>query len=282
MELRYRQYFIASCIDRAGPILRFVWFPILAILRLFWIAYWLIYPFQVSTVEIIIVTFRVAILAFGVFVVSNKWDDATKPKFGVGLHWAARAIALLVGMQQVVAKHNDPQVMAGIVSFLCFCGLVIPRFTEYLVAAVPLPLIRPLLLHLAGHPADHVQQLLFQNLLILALGLSITWTVHSDYRRDWLRLPAASAGAAARGRMHRRRKSTSQLRPTSGCDEAAAVEASWDTLEDGYFTDAERAELREQAVQARRPPPRALHDSSRRGCACSAQLAPTAESNKSH
>jgi hypothetical protein len=74
--------------------------------------------------------------------------------------------------------------------------------------------------------------------------------VHSDYRRDWLRLPSAAAGAAARSR---RRKSidTSSSRLSVGGGGGEGGEGCWDTLDDGYFNDAERAELREQAVQAR-------------------------------
>jgi hypothetical protein len=243
MEHRYQQYFVSSCIDRLGPIMRYVWFPIIAILRLSWIAYWLMYPFQVSPLEWFIVTLLVAILIFGIFVVCNDWNEAIKAKFGVGLHWAARAVALLIGMRQTVARHEDPQSLAGIAAFVCFWGLVIPSFTEYLYTALPLPLIRPLVLHLAGHPADHIRQVFFQNALILALGISITWTMHADCRRDWLRLPAA--GATARGRTQR----GSEGKAGGSGSEAA----DWDRL-DGYFTDAERAESHEQALQARRRP----------------------------
>jgi hypothetical protein len=265
MEQRYRQHFIESCVDRSGPILRCFWVPVIAALRLFWLVSWLLNPFKVTPVEVLIAVLRFSILVFVIFVIGKKWDDRTKGKFGLCLLWAARLVAILMALQQAVAKENDPQVMAGLVSFVCFCAMAIPSFIEYLCAALSLPFIQPIRLYLHGDMGEHVQQILFQHTLILALGLSISWTIHADTRRDWLRFPTAPAHktTAARSTSSPTRdacaralkKGGSHIRAAAATAAAAAAAqeiSSWDLLDDGYFTDADHAELRDDAVRVRR------------------------------
>ncbi len=226
---------------------------LVVVFRVLWIAYCLIYPLQLTLFEVFILARRCAFVAVGIFVLSSRWNDEIKPTIGVGLLWSVRTVTLMIILHQVFAKVDDHQHIAGIFLVHCLVGIAIPRFAEYLCAAFPLVFIRPLFLHLAGIPADQIQEVIFQNALIFALGLSITWTMHSDYRRDWLCRRAAAVGATARGR---RQKTARQPRPAGSSGGASAAEpGGWDMLDDGDFADAESAELREQALQARRPSP---------------------------
>ena len=277
MEDRYRRHFIASSADRAGPISRF-WVPAVITLRLLSFVYWLLYPFEITQVETIIAVLRLLIAVFVFFILGQKRNDSTNRPFGLCFLWMARMVAILVALQQAAAKTTtDPNVMAGLVSYICFGAMVSPSFVEYLCVAIVLPFVRPIHMFLSRGMSEHVQQTLFQHALILALGLSISWTIHSDCRRDWLRFPAAPNHKTAKRAASSSRRSSSAHDLPPGEDgsrsraaapaapppaaspaappAAAAQEGSWDQLDDGYFTAADRAELRADAVRVRRPPP---------------------------
>ena len=192
MEKRYQQHFIASSVDRFGPLMRWFAVPVYCFVRLFWLVYWLIYPYKVTTVELVIGVQRVFIQIIAFVVVGKQWNVRIKKRLGIGLLWASRMVAVFEAVQQAVAKEEDPHAMAGLVSYVCFGYLFIPNFVEYFCTVLALPYIQPVCLHLAGVPAEHVHQILYQHTLILALGLSISWSVHTDCRSDWVRHPAPS------------------------------------------------------------------------------------------
>ena len=253
MEERYQQHFIASVFDRISPVMRCCWLPVYIVLRCLWIIYWFLFPSEVTPIEIVVNIARFFVWVLGVVVVSKKWDASSQSKIGLYALWIARTSACLVALQQAAAKENDPQIMAALVSFICLSGMLIPSFTEYLCAALPLPYIQPIRLHLSGGKAEHIQEIVFQHSLILALGLSITWTIHADCRRNWLRFPSAFKSATAPANDSRavnsreRRKLNKEVLASAAHASANSVR-DWDQLEDGYFTDADRREMRAEAL----------------------------------
>ena len=198
MEERYQHHFISSSVDRVGPIMLSFWLPALMIMRCFWSMYWLFNPFKIRHVEVVVGATRFFFKMVMFVVLSKKWDLSAKCKIGLLFLWMTRTVGILVAVQQAAAKANDPLTMSGLVGYVCLSGLMIPRFTEYLCTALPLPLIQPIRLYFSGNKAEHIHEILFQHTLILALGLSITWTIHADCRRDWLRfLPPQFANAVS-------------------------------------------------------------------------------------
>jgi hypothetical protein len=237
------------------------WFavPVYCFVRLFWPVFWLINPYKVTTVEVVIGVQRIFIQIFAFVVVGKQWNARIKKRLGIGLLWASRMVAVFEAVQQAVAKEEDPHAMAGLVSYVCFGYLFIPNFVEYFCTLLVLPYIQPVCLYLVGEPAEHVQQILYQHTLILALGLSISWSVHTDCRSDWLRYPAPSKNTKHKtttpsdqlssSPVLAREDGSSRMRVSE--TSAAAENDDWDHFDDGYFTDADRAEMRADAIQVR-------------------------------
>ncbi len=171
--------------------------------------------------------------------------------------------------QQAVAKGSDPHAMYGLAGFTCVGSTLIPSFIEYLFAALSLTYMQPIRIYFlqVASTGEDFQQILFQHSLILALGLSISWTYHSDCRHNWLRLPAAQKYARKastrlpppNASFRPSRKGTA---PASALAAATAQNRNWDQLDDDCFSEADCAELRADATRVRRSPrtawPRAL------------------------
>ena len=263
MEERYRQNFVESCIDRGSPILRLFWLPTLAILRIFWLVYWLLYPFVITPMEYSMVVLKLLMMLFVGGVIGNKWNSCTKGRLGIFLLWISRLLIVMNFIRHVnVAMKNDARAMVGLVNFTCFCGMAIPNFSEYLCAALVLTYTKPILLYFYGDDVNHVQQILFQYTLILGLGASITWTIHTDCRRKWLRNPAATQAyksALASGPAHDARvppalRQSGLLASAAASTEtdAVATDSSMDQLDDHYFTSFTDADSAEMLVEAKR------------------------------
>ena len=274
MERRFRQYFMQSFIDRSRLVLCYFWFPVLLSMRIYWLADWFLNGRDVAFVDLIVETFRIFVLFATAPIFLPGLSETGKHRISVCLCTLARIVPVM-SLVQVFGDQSDPQAMTLLVSSLCFCGLGIPSFSEYICSALSVPFIRPVLLYFSASPHDTklVYDVLFQHSLILALGLSINWTVHSDCRRDWLRSPAASihepkqtlSAAAARGgsRSVAGRKS----RPNEGHHVGISAQASktatshdWDAVGDDYFNQEDLSSLRAEALQARERLLFARHD----------------------
>jgi hypothetical protein len=262
MEERYQQYFIASFYDRASPFFRVFFLPFFVALRLFLLVCWLLDPWKVTPFEYLIMIPRIIFLVAGVFIFYNKWDSSSKCKIGLYSLWLSRSMAALMVVQQAVIVEHSPQIMTGLVSYTLICGMSVPYFVEYLCFAVSLPYIYPIRLYLAGD-YEQIPQILFQHTAILAFGLSINWTIHGNCRFEWLRFPAAitihqSKEREPAGDACTMPPSTSghSASPTSDSDatENLELDHSWDQLDDGYFTDADRDEMRADATRVRHSP----------------------------
>ena len=272
MELRYRDHFLCTSIDRLKPILCFFWMPIISVMRTCWVVHWILYPHEKPWVEIVAGIIRIFILITFIFIFCTVDKMKTKQKLRIGkmLVWVARILAFLVFMEQTSLDQGDPHMMAALACCLCLCGLGIPSFTNYILQSLPLPFIRPLLLQYSAnaHGADiGAREVLFQHLLIFGLGGSITWTIHADTRRRWLssasdpvqriRRPRPHSGASAardsslsasnwtRSRACRRGKVVAETMM-----ETVARGHEWDLLDDGYFSETDLADQRSEALQA--------------------------------
>ena len=238
-------------------------------MRTLWLIYWIVFPFKITAVQTIINAGRFSLLAFSSTIFFKKWSASTLFKIGHIFMWIGRFWMIIVALQQAFANHEDPQVMTALVAILCCCGVVIPSFTEYLCFVLTLPLIRPALIYLAspdGFHNDHFQQVLFQHALILMLALSVTWTVHADSRRNWLRSPASSGlhpstalchadarrSSKAGGKGDRIRGGSNKSSITA---DAPAVSGSMEELDDGYFTEEDMREDAERTAEVGRAPP---------------------------
>jgi hypothetical protein len=235
MEQKYRQYFTSTTVTRSKPVLYYFWLPMVGSMRILWLVCLLIFPYNISFVEFFVLVMRIFIFIVAAMLYRIRWSESSMARLGSGTLWLIRMFAMVVGLQQLGANHNDPQVMTALIGYICVCGLGVPNFAEYLIIAVLLALVRPMHLYLSSQPEpDLAQQSLFQHALILTLGVSITFTVHSDCRRDWLRSSSASApNPAPRTRC---RHSHSPTQPDSAADAVAAADAAAerrDRVDDG-------------------------------------------------
>jgi hypothetical protein len=270
MEKRFREHFVNSALDRARPILCYFWLPVAGTLRLLWLLYYLTFPYNIATLELVVMAGRIFLLVFlGVVFSITNLTDYTKRRIGHSLIWILRAFALLILTQQYATKSSDPDIITVLAGYVCVSGIGFASFAEYLGISVILVCIRPLLLYLhPSSPSESALEALFQNTLILALGVCTTFAVHSDCRRDWLRSAASSSPAAAgsagrnpigqrerRGVSGKNALASSQRRQKRAAAAAAAATAAaaggWDLLVDGYFSDSDRAEEGIMAVQVR-------------------------------
>ena len=249
MELRFRADFVSTCLVRNKSIICNFYLPFIASMRISWFIYWILYPYKLTTVEVVVSILRVLVLCFVGMVTIRTWHDTVMTKFGHILLWLSRMLLILLFAQQFSADHNDNQTMIAIATILCCTGLVIPSFTEYLCFALTLPYLRPLMIYLAsndGLQSQHLQEVLFQHSLLLALAISVTGTIHSDCRHKWLCSSARSALPPA-GPQARTTCTLGLAGP------ARSEDPEYDVLADGYFTDAERAEMRPQVIPVRPP-----------------------------
>ena len=235
MEINYRDYFIGSNADRLNRICRY-FFLVLIPLRAYPLIYWTFSPGSINNHEVLEALWKVigAFAIGGLFLISKNWGRGSKYWLGFVFLGIIR-VGWIVGIFQQVRGHSNSQTVTSFVSMVCISGFVMPNFVEYLCMACLVSYLRPLQICLTLQPAGDwalVRQILYQNTLILALGVSINWAFHSDLRRDWLRSPAVLGENSKARRSH---------------EEKAAE--NWDALADAYFTDADRRELRSEALQ---------------------------------
>lgn len=174
-------------------------------------------------------------------------------KLGTLSKWAGRIMLFLLAAQHLGTNNRDSQLIIATASILCCSGLVLPSFTEYLVFALTIPYIRPLRIYLSsdkGMDSDDFQQVIFQHTLLLALAISVSWTVHSDSRRDWLRSPVSfigNRGSVSITGQRRLRASLASGRSSSHDFEsdgnAASASADWNAINDNYFSKSDLQEL---------------------------------------
>jgi hypothetical protein len=202
MEHRFRQYFRNTNLDRAKPVIYYFW--MVGVMRAMWLIYVLAFPNSVSEFDWGFAVLHGSIIIIAVLLVQTKWSDSSKVRAGIANLWIVRVSSVVVLTQQLGVNHGDPQVMVALIGYLCLGGLSIPSYAEYLLIVLPLAFARPLLLGLSlSSDPDLLHQSLFQHSLILALGASITATIHADCRRNWLRSASSSAGFQQPARRNR-------------------------------------------------------------------------------
>jgi hypothetical protein len=259
MEQRYQHYWISSCLIRNRPLLWNFIFPALGLIRAANFVSWAFNPRQLDMVDILIVSLRAVALCFVIIIFGKKWSPERTFYFGYAHLWASRCFMVLSAVQQVWTYRLESQLSTDlIVPVLCSCGLIIPSFSEYLCFAVVLAFIRPLLIYASppeGLARDHLQQVFFQHALLFVLAVSVTWTVHADSRRDWLRSPAAPRprhGAGKALAAPRRRRCSRSDGSIHASDVQAPVSSSFEfEPEDGYFSAADVEEMRAEVLQVR-------------------------------
>jgi hypothetical protein len=246
MELRYREDWVSSCLNRNRPLLCNFYLPAIACMRISWFLYWIFYPYDLTTIEVIVNFIRMGVLMFVFSIFIKDWSDTAMTKFGLVLIWISRCLLLLLLLQQIAAETNDSQTMIAITTILCCGGLVIPNFSEFLGFALTLPFVRPLKIFMASPEGLHderLHQVLFQHSLLLSLAVSFTWTIHADSRHKWLCSAATSADRECP------RIESASLNPRAAAAPYDPRGPDWDLLADDYFSDADRAELRDQALE---------------------------------
>ena len=188
MERRYQKFCVSTCIDRIRPILYCLYIPIMGTMRLWILAHYVLYNPTSGAAELMLESIRLAFLMLLIILLSKKWGTASNYSRGVAILWIARIGSTMAFLQQLaVGENRDLQVLASLVGYVCVGGFVFPTFSEYILFVVPLSFLRPIYLSLSHRAAVSHFDVLYQHMLILALGTSITWTIHADHRRDWLR-----------------------------------------------------------------------------------------------
>ena len=130
---------------------------------------------------------RTVMLILMCVLISKKWSPASNYWRGLILLWITRIGVILCLQQQLADAPAELQSMATHVAVVCTGGWMFYSFIEYFLFALSLSIIRPLRLGFSPIPAESIYETLYRHVLILALGVSIAWTVHADQRRDWLR-----------------------------------------------------------------------------------------------
>lgn len=239
MEGIYQQHFITSNFVRLRMIFRFC-FPLFIGLRMYPIACWLL-SYNVDHMELVEAAIKFSgIICFSI-VLSHSWSDSAKGRIGLVFLWIMR-VGWLSAVLGQARGHSYSQARTSFVWMVCISGLMMPNILEYFGYAITVSYIRPLLLFwtTSSSPASEielVEQIVYQHSLVLALGFCITWTFHSDFRRDWLRSPSDCTKHAS-----------IRTNPTKGRN-VRADKRHWDMLDDLYFSDADRLELSAEVTQ---------------------------------
>ena len=244
MEQKFVCSFVESSIDRIRPVVRFS-IPVLLPLRISPLIMWIFSEDDdyIQRRTAIFCTFQAVVEVLTLLVVLKEWNCPTKQRLGLFFLWFTR-LGLLTTIYQM-REERDIQVFANLVSFICIGGLTMPSYAEYLVLAFLVSYLWPLQKFFTTQQAsssDLVQEIIYQHTLVLALGISIHWAVHSDLRRTWLRSASANLELTTVVKPNRR------VFKDSNEDEATS-RSDWDQLRDGYFSNADRLATRVQALQ---------------------------------
>ena len=208
--------------------------------------------------ELMLELIRLSFLILLIILLSRKWGSASNYSRGIAILWITRIGSTMAFLQQIAGTKGgrDLQIFASLVSYVYTSGFVFYSFSEYILFVVPLAFLRPLYLSVIQKDRVSYFDVLYQHTLILALGVSITWTIHADYRRDWLRSRTAFAPVDESGRP----KGPKQARLDTKSNERAAPSAAenelegasnllWNGLVDGQIS-AQRADSPEMLEQA--------------------------------
>jgi hypothetical protein len=236
MEHKYREHFMASNLDRYRPIV-FFGSPIILAMRMFPILYAAYDHSNIDRAVLAGAIFKFVGSVIFVAVFIKKWDNSSKSRIGRILFWTVR-FGWLLALYGQIRGQSDAQALTSFAALVTSCGLTMPSFTEYICCALLASYARPLQLcwkESSISPADFalIQQILYQHTLILALGISLIGSFHSDFRRNWLRSSNSPP-------------ESSTLQPATNTklgSELAARSGSWDLLKDGYYSDADRRKL---------------------------------------
>ena len=251
LEHRFQDYLVSSCADRIKPMVC-AFFPVLFIIRLSSLAYSILY----GSGEIIVPAIRLSAIILLVVLISKNWNPASNYGRGLAILWTTRFITILGLQQLLVAKSAELQAMATHVGFVCAGGWMINSFSEFFLFALMHSFLRPLLqLGLGITKNESIFDVIYQNTMILALGVSIAWTVQANQRRDWLRSRTNVDEV-----MHPRRPKPSKLANSKAIAKMAASSTAERGVEDFELEDLSEccllsavdvAEMREQALQVR-------------------------------
>ena len=246
MERRYQRFYISSSIDRLRPFLCYLVIPS----RLSLLVYEELHAPEWVRAKILFIIMRLCIFTTFLALLSKKWGKEMTYWRGLALLWTIRMSFFLIALEHSSTNYGGIQSMASPVMIICFSGLAVPSFIEYIFSILPISILGPLQLYLHSSSTETIFSVLYQHTLILALGASVTWTVHADHRRDWLRSRTARVRA---------QRSSGQLRgdtsgpesvdidstaATSSASKAATGGADWDD-----FIAADSTEMRELARQ---------------------------------
>ena len=240
-----------SCADRVYPITCYALFPIFLVIRLSSLAYSALY----GTGGLIVTAIRLFMLILMCVLISKKWSPASNYWRGLILLWITRIGVILCLQQQLADAPAELQSMATHVAVVCTGGWMFYSFIEYFLFALSLSIIRPLRLGFSPIPAESIYETLYRHVLILALGVSIAWTVHADQRRDWLR-SRSHADEVVHPRRSKTSKPARRDKKTNSAASSAAEKGAEDLDLEGlgeccFLSAFDIAEMREQALQVR-------------------------------
>jgi hypothetical protein len=241
MESNYQQHFSVSNFDRIKAVIGLI-SPVAVILRTYPILCWFL-DYRVDSIELFEAAYGLTcFVCFGI-VFSKSWSDSAKARFGLLFSWIIRSGWLKAAVGQLRGLNYSQSIVSFVV-MVCLGGLATPNISDYCILALLVSYIRPMglafsMIQNQDSDTELVTQAFYQHTLVLGLGVSITWAFHGDFRRDWLRSPAACGKPSSQ-----RQKSTSVRTPTPQTDETC-----FDELDDDYFTESDRAELMSEVLK---------------------------------
>ena len=179
LEDGYRNHFIGSSMDRTRYLVC-LWVPSTTFLELIATSY---FDFEFDTMEKVgagaVFAFRIIARLLIAVVFLREWGNSVKAVFGFIILWVLRMNI----MMSIV--HSS---LLSIVNSFCVGCFFIPSFAEYLFGSLLVAYARLFILSFTAaiEPSQALDSA-YQNTLVLALGVSIAWTNHSDCRRNFLR-----------------------------------------------------------------------------------------------
>jgi serine/threonine-protein kinase 24/25/MST4 len=209
LEEEYQKSCAETVIDRFKPAAKFFMIPMHITTTLALILFRLYFPYTWTFAEFLFSLCRIIAGSALSFIFLAEWNEMMKIKLSGLVIWVTRLSFFLIAIQEFGLKQHDSDFHFLLIWVQYFSGIVTSTFGEYCVAATILSYIKPARHYFLGESCRsnplkdcsvyNSWHMLQQHSILLLMGLSITYLMHSDRRRLWL---------SSRGRFKARNKSS--------------------------------------------------------------------------
>ena len=249
MEERFRLEYVEGTMERLAPAL-FVLMPYLylSFMSLAIIRYNSMYVWSFG--EVFITVTRIIFTIIATVLYFLKWTSL----FGKSFLWMHRMGYILTIFQQSGVHQHDASFRVLVIWLLYFGGAVTPSFMEYLFSSFVISFTKSFRLwtfeSICENRADFEctddgkQQEFLHASILFGMAVFINYHLYGDYRRSWL-LRCANLGKSLRSACKATTCDVLELQWDLHQRRIADPNGELDILADGYYSDADRALLRD-------------------------------------